>query len=387
MRGSRIISARFPGSVILGNHGGTAITVHGDFTGRRFPEKVGSRVKYHLLFIFLLATTMHRRIPGVLVVWSVLCFGYVLHSSSSPVPMAPQVAETNLCGRAWRCDATCPLRTKISVRASKDYVAAAGGDWESDLVKVALFVLYRQLEVNPAAAFLDVGANLGVFSFHAAARAFPVLAFEPMPANRYYLNATLGRSALLRRHVTVQPIGLGNSEAACDIWAHRDNVGNGQIACDGRKPCPECVRISPVRLSTLDSMRRELPEFIGMGKVDIEGLEPLFFKGGEKTLRDGVVPVLFLELSSAVLSARSGVSTDEFLAHIVQLGFSIYHLDQHSHAYFSQTTPPAAKNSPAEWRSLQSSQHELLLIHRTSRVQAEHIFGPTLQAYLHGTAC
>lgn len=312
----------------------------------------------------------------------------VLHQPEAQPPLNLPSKRSPLCASAWKCDITCPTNIQLTLGTGPDYVAGAGGNWQSDLVKFILFVMYRQLEANPNVSFLDVGANLGIFSFHVAARSFPVMAFEPMPANLFYLHKTLSSSPLLRQRVTVKPVGLGDAKNECEIWAHRDNVGNGQVTCDNQKPCPECSFVSKVKLTTLDAERNELPDFIGIAKVDIEGLEPLLFKGGLETLRAGVIPLLVMELSSMVLARRSAVSPTEFLSLIVDLGFSIYPINgRDALAYFSQTEAPQPKNSQSDWVALQSGQHDIILIHKTSQIQATHIFGRALKNYMQSVGC
>ncbi len=140
-----------------------------------------------------------------------------------------------LCAGDHSCDFTCPLGVNFSVRASLDVVSENGGAWETELVKVCIFVLHRQLaighNIGNQPVFLDIGANLGIFTFHVAARGFHVISIEPMPANRFHIYHTMQNSNLLRNHIHIIPVGLADTRRLnCGIWAHEFNLGNGQVA-------------------------------------------------------------------------------------------------------------------------------------------------------------
>ena len=138
-----------------------------------------------------------------------------------------------LCAGDHSCDFTCPLGVNFSVRASLDVVSENGGAWETELVKVCIFVLHRQLAIGHNGnhpVFLDIGANLGIFTFHVAARGFHVISIEPMPANRFHIYHTMQNSNLLRSHIHIIPVGLADTQRLnCGIWAHEFNLGNGQV--------------------------------------------------------------------------------------------------------------------------------------------------------------
>lgn len=91
------------------------------------------------------------------------------------------------------------------------------GQWEASEVKTILEALQRSTggashvyaeEVVPQenrAVLLDIGANIGIFSFVAAVLGYTVYSFEAMPRNVAALHQTLCWNPGLRDTLTVSP--------------------------------------------------------------------------------------------------------------------------------------------------------------------------------------
>lgn len=92
------------------------------------------------------------------------------------------------------------------------------------------------LEKLPAnAQLVDIGANVGWYSFMFAQHGFNVLAVEAMTANRALMNATLCKNPELKSKITVVKAALAEKAtpgATCTIFSANINVGGGILACN-----------------------------------------------------------------------------------------------------------------------------------------------------------
>ncbi len=151
-------------------------------------------------------------------------------------------------------------------------------------------------------AFIDVGANIGLYSCIAAAqRVAPrIIAFEPDPRNFSGLkkNITLNRFGDL---IEARPHAVGDSERQAFLSiAPIDNTGLSAIESNGTHS---------VQMTSLD---RALP-FRGekiVIKIDVEGYE--------SSVLHGATDLLSLNTGFAIIEARDDIaasSTTEFIRH------------------------------------------------------------------------
>jgi FkbM family methyltransferase len=143
-------------------------------------------------------------------------------------------------------------------------------------------------------SFVDVGANIGLYTLPAAAKKARVVAVEPSAKNRSRLEENLAVNGLTSVKIEACALGETVGEMAfcdADALAHVELAGNGPRV--------------PVR--TLDSI---LPEGeISLLKVDVEGFELSVFKGAERAMRAGYLPVILFEMNHSY--ERYGVTEAE----------------------------------------------------------------------------
>lgn len=86
---------------------------------------------------------------------------------------------------------------------------------------------------KPPAIFIDVGANIGWFSFIAANYGYTVFAFEPFKENlaRFNHSLCLGHPKA-RKRITVFPFALGSRDGTCEQWSTPSNHGNAITVCE-----------------------------------------------------------------------------------------------------------------------------------------------------------
>ena len=155
--------------------------------------------------------------------------------------------------------------------------------------------------------FVDCGANIGYFSFAAAACVGPtgrVDAFEPDPLNRARLEKHLAQNGS-PASVHVHPVALTDHAGAATLY-HPAQAGHNHG--EASLFAPAGVQSTPYSVTTarLDEMLDRPPRLI---KMDIEGAELSALKGMTRFLSGANPPMLIIEHnpdSAAAAGHRSG---------------------------------------------------------------------------------
>ena len=139
-----------------------------------------------------------------------------------------------------------------------------------------------QQRLGPGDLFVDVGANIGVYSLIALERGAETIAVEPNPRS----------AARIREH-----LALNGYEAALVEKALADAPGTRHMTEDldslNHLLPPEESRGLEVEVTTLDAL---LGDRIASGvKIDVEGAELLVLQGAERALREHRIRMLQLE--------------------------------------------------------------------------------------------
>ena len=161
---------------------------------------------------------------------------------------------------------------------------AALAYWRWDIAKVDPFLLSMVRElVRPEMTVWDIGANVGLFSFAAAALGARVWAVEA----DIWLANLMHRSALLNQlPVIVLPAAMSDSLGVSNLYlSSRGKASNSLI---GTGPAQTVVSV------TLDWMLDHFPSPQVL-KIDVEGMEYAVLKGGQKVLQSR--PVIFSEVT------------------------------------------------------------------------------------------
>ncbi|MGH9299419.1 MAG: FkbM family methyltransferase [Acidimicrobiales bacterium] len=199
-----------------------------------------------------------------------------------------------------------------------------------------LFLLSRLLA--PASAFVDVGANMGLYSVAAGALVGSegtVIAIEPSSRDRALLERNLARNGLC---VSVESCALGDAEEGTGQLNVTDRIHPGQntfgaVIYDKT----EVVGRESVRITTLDMLldARKLTR-VDVVKVDVEGAEHALLCGATRTLRE-LRPILMMELQEQSLVAQ-GSSARE----VVRL------LQEHDYELRCYSPPRGPRASPSD---------------------------------------
>jgi FkbM family methyltransferase len=161
--------------------------------------------------------------------------------------------------------------------------------------------------LRPGMRVVDVGANVGYFSFLSAARVGPsgrVLAVEPSPQAHAALRRAVDDNRLSQ--VRVVNAALGRSPGATGLFVPPAALGNhapSMIPTDGW----EAVRVPVVRLDDLLT-EHNLPQ-VDLLKIDVEGYELEVLAGAETAFRAGRVRAVLCEFNDNLLR-KAGASAD-----------------------------------------------------------------------------
>jgi len=151
-------------------------------------------------------------------------------------------------------------------------------------------------EINGAGDVLDIGANIGIMTYHLSKK-FPnntIYAIEPMPNNLKVLNKIISYYEL--NNVKVLPYALGeksgNIEMVLPLNGKVKMQGLAHVVHDSIDEWNEGEKVNVV-CKTLDELF-ENASISGI-KMDIENFEYFALKGGTKLLQKNK-PVIYLEL-------------------------------------------------------------------------------------------
>jgi FkbM family methyltransferase len=189
--------------------------------------------------------------------------------------------------------------------------------------------------LRPGDHFVDVGANVGVFSALVGTRIpdVRITAVEPFPPVRADLEVNL---ALNRLDVSVVDSALSDAEGEATFEVLDRDVLNrlAPSASDGVGGGGGTHGIT-VPVTTLDQLVGADPP--ALVKIDVEGAELSVMRGASRLLSSGG-PVLLFE--HAGHSAHFGVTPADLRRFLAEHGYSIYLLDGELTPWHSDAQPP-----------------------------------------------
>jgi FkbM family methyltransferase len=210
------------------------------------------------------------------------------------------------------------------------------GQWQQAEVNQLLWAMRQPLPDGhpPTNLFVDVGANVGWFSFNLAARGYKVESFEAMPRNQLILQATICSNKDLASNITLHAHGLGDQETSCHIFSPKVNMGNGHSDCISKteEEAKDKIAKAPTSVHAVGGyeyrgkmMIKRLDSIINSDvkalKMDVEGFEAFVIKGASELLTKHVVWYMVMELNEKSLRQLGGTSSLDLSKHIASLGY------------------------------------------------------------------
>lgn len=189
--------------------------------------------------------------------------------------------------------------------------------------------------LRPGDNFLDVGANIGVYTLLAVSKIGStgrVLAFEPGPEARRRLTENIRINEL--GNVEVHACALGDRVGVVDFLNQCDTTNRIQTAADVGKS------VVSVPLERLDDV---VEIDCALGKIDIEGAEPIALRGAQRMLKEANPPVWLLELNGSLHAFGFTESTFSDWLSLQGYDIGLYDADRHE---LSFTHPQPWEQSP-----------------------------------------
>jgi len=186
-----------------------------------------------------------------------------------------------------------------------------------------LFLLSRLL--SPGGTFVDVGANIGLYTVAAARMVGPagsVLAIEPSERERALLQRNLARNGNTAAQIETRAVGERDGEVARLHLADIQHGGQNTLGA----VVYENVRIVSdqlVNIATLDSILADHGlSSVDVVKIDVEGGEHAVLMGASHLLAS-LRPIVMLELQDESLAAQ-GSSANEVLATLAERHYAVF---------------------------------------------------------------
>jgi FkbM family methyltransferase len=210
-----------------------------------------------------------------------------------------------------------------SLREPIGFYLLVDGMYEPSVVKFVLSQLHS------GATFVDVGANIGVFTISAARKVGStgrVLAIEPSPRVFPYLEHNVRGSGLSSIQLK-RSAAYDRDADSIPFWeAPVDHFGMGALA-------PQFyAQPTLVGASTLDGMLTEAGAGeVDVLKVDVEGFEAAVFRGAEKLLTSPRAPLIVFEYCDWAEQRMPNTRTGDAQRVLLDYGYHIWRLSDFVH--------------------------------------------------------
>jgi len=198
----------------------------------------------------------------------------------------------------------------------------------------ALTRVFNQI-IRSTDVVFDVGANLGLHSLTFSRMAKKVIAFEPNPALVPNLRKTLDGVP----NAELQACCLSDQDGSVDFHVSKWDHMLGSLADWSGQPA-DTINVPAFALdSLLEKGSIPTPQVL---KVDVEGAEPLVFRGGEKLFNGPSAPraIIFEELNRA--SRKLGLGDTEAADFLRARGYDLHLILDEGLVPLSDVRPPAA---------------------------------------------
>ena len=214
------------------------------------------------------------------------------------------------------------------VYKSNDYVSdsiSGSGAWEGNQVSKLIKSLNyygekKKLNKNEITV-LDIGANVGWYSFYLVNSGYELFSFEVSHINGYIIKKNFCLNQTLK--ITLINKGIGLEEEKCFLHHPSNNIGNAVILCGengniGVKKENLTEEVEFTKLSNYYSFLSK--KNLALIKLDVEGSEGKVIESGIEFISKYRVPFLFVEFRNDYLKLQ-GTDPKEFLEMFEKNGY------------------------------------------------------------------
>ena len=188
-------------------------------------------------------------------------------------------------------------------------------------------IAFFQKHFRPGMTFVDVGANVGLYTGMALATSGfsgTILCVEPDEDSRRFLQSTIASNLPVGGESSVHVCACAASDQAgtVPLFRNPENHGDNRLYAD-----PLLRQSGVVETETLDALcARNGIEKIDFLKIDVQGAEGRVIAGAHGILSASPDVILMTEFWSQGLR-RCGSDPREYLAALAALGFVFHHSD------------------------------------------------------------
>ena len=181
---------------------------------------------------------------------------------------------------------------------------------------------------------LDIGANIGWYTFIFGKYGYQIISFEPSNINYYILR----KNYCLNKNLNITLInkGLFTEEKKCYLYSYKNNIGNGMSICDQNNTKPKnVIKTGEIILTKLSNYIPYLSKKnLALIKIDVEGSEGKVIESGIELITEYHVPFIFLEFTPSSLKLH-GTEPKEFLQMFINNGYKISKISFFNQEYSS----------------------------------------------------
>jgi len=223
-------------------------------------------------------------------------------------------------------------------------------NWESTVTRKLIKALnyYSSLKniPNDNIYIIDIGANVGWYTFFFAKCGYQVLAFEASVVNNYILRKNFCLNPNF--NITLINKGLFTEEKKCDYYLNEGNIGNGMIQCDKNNTvASDFTKSGEAYLTRLSNYVEFLAtKNVALIKIDIEGSEGKAIESGIELITNYHVPFIFLEFTPKFLELH-GTDPMKFLEMLEANGYKFAKNNFFDNYYTIQEIMEKTKNGNA----------------------------------------
>jgi FkbM family methyltransferase len=223
---------------------------------------------------------------------------------------------------------------KMEVYDNNDIVSLSilgGNGWDNDKINQILDVIVNYADQHKVPlsdlTFVDIGANVGWFTFVMASLGLNVVSFEPLNQNLYLLRKTLCHPANtpIRDRVLLFGHGLSYEKQTCIQASGTINVGDGVMLCvqdPSTYVPPQGFEVrGSVAVDRIDDVLSTSDRHIVAVKMDTEGYEAHVVLGGPKFFLGSKIPYIFSEFVPSGMMAAAGGDGVRFVRNFLDAGY------------------------------------------------------------------
>ena len=218
------------------------------------------------------------------------------------------------------------------------------GSQTKEFLKALEFYSKKKKLQNKDIYFIDIGANVGWYTFYVGKYGYKILSFEASKINNYILY----KNYCLNKDVNLAIInkGLDEEDKLCTLKTVSKNKGNGAIFCENREKEYVDFRADIYNNIELTKLSRYIKflsdKNFALMKIDVEGDEGKIIKGGKELITKYHIPFIMMEFYIKMLQFHQ---TDvlEFLKFFENNGYKFSYVDFFSKNYV--TTEELMKNN------------------------------------------